>query len=108
MQRLTALSVLLACLTLSECGLTRAEFAEESAERGSQQNNVQGFINHFARSPTVPCKHHYRELANYLVELANEAMARASDSQPCERKRNSELINSLLGLPKTMNDAGRK
>lgn len=108
MNRLVAMFVLLACLTLSECGLTRAEFAEESAEHGTQQNNVQGFISHFARSPTMPCKHHYRELANYLVELANEAMARASDSQPCERKRNSELINSLLGLPKTMNDAGRK
>nr|BAC76715.1 circadian neuropeptide PDF [Gryllus bimaculatus] len=26
----------------------------------------------------------------------------------CVHKRNSEIINSLLGLPKVLNDAGRK
>ncbi|XP_075212653.1 pigment-dispersing factor [Lycorma delicatula] len=41
-----------------------------------------------------------RELFNWLYEitLRNEN----------QHKRNSEIINSLLGLPKVLNDAGRK
>jgi len=104
MRHLVAFSVLIASLCLMECLLTKAEFVEEN----SAPQIEQGYIGHFARSSAVPCRQHYRDLANYLVELAKEAMAKASDSQPCERKRNSELINSLLGLPKVMNDAGRK
>ncbi|XP_059483426.1 pigment-dispersing hormone peptides-like [Neocloeon triangulifer] len=78
--------------------------AEQEAATGNSQQN---FINHFSRVSSVSCKHHYRELANYLLDLAKEALARSAKPM-CERKRNSELINSLLGLPKVMNDAGRK
>ncbi|KAK9511231.1 hypothetical protein O3M35_005828 [Rhynocoris fuscipes] len=40
-----------------------------------------------------------RELASWLLYLAQR------HDQP--HKRNSEIINSLLGLPKVLNDAGR-
>ncbi|XP_065331758.1 pigment-dispersing hormone type 1 [Cloeon dipterum] len=66
------------------------------------------FINHFVRPTSGSCENHYRELASYLFGLAQEALDRSTKPQMCVRKRNSELINSLLGLPKVMNDAGRK
>ncbi|GAB0090410.1 Protein PDF [Sergentomyia squamirostris] len=40
-----------------------------------------------------PCQPVYTFKGNYLL--------------PSQHKRNSELINSLLTLPKTMNDAGK-
>nr|QQW38906.1 pigment dispersing factor precursor [Lygus hesperus] len=40
-----------------------------------------------------------RELAYILLEAAKGAQK--------TQKRNSEIINSLLGLPKVLNDAGR-
>nr|BAD13514.1 pigment dispersing factor [Meimuna opalifera] len=41
-----------------------------------------------------------RELASWLLEWAQK--------NDHAHKRNSEIINSLLGLPKVLNDAGRK
>ena len=41
------------------------------------------------------------ELASRILRLARPVSPLAT------QKRNSELINSLLGLPKIMNDAGR-
>ncbi|KAG8256591.1 hypothetical protein J6590_065302 [Homalodisca vitripennis] len=40
------------------------------------------------------------ELASWILE-----MAQRNDHA---HKRNSEIINSLLGMPKVLNDAGRK
>ncbi|XP_054284822.1 pigment-dispersing hormone peptides-like [Macrosteles quadrilineatus] len=40
------------------------------------------------------------ELASWILELAQR--------NDHAHKRNSEIINSLLGLPKVLNDAGRK
>jgi hypothetical protein len=39
-----------------------------------------------------------KELVSLLMELAQHERV---------HKRNSEIINSLLGLPKVLNDAGR-
>ncbi|XP_027233271.1 pigment-dispersing hormone type 1-like [Penaeus vannamei] len=44
------------------------------------------------------------ELAAQILRVAQGPSAFAAGPH----KRNSELINSLLGLPKVMNDAGRK
>nr|P09929.2 RecName: Full=Pigment-dispersing hormone peptides; Contains: RecName: Full=PDF precursor-related peptide; Contains: RecName: Full=Pigment-dispersing factor; Short=PDF; Flags: Precursor [Romalea microptera]AAA90959.1 pigment-dispersing factor precursor [Romalea microptera] len=44
-----------------------------------------------------------RELASWLAQLAHK-----NEPAICAHKRNSEIINSLLGLPKLLNDAGRK
>ncbi|XP_046995641.1 pigment-dispersing hormone peptides [Schistocerca americana] len=44
-----------------------------------------------------------RELATLLAQLAHR-----NEPAICAHKRNSEIINSLLGLPKLLNDAGRK
>ncbi|XP_037088644.1 pigment-dispersing hormone 1 peptides-like [Pollicipes pollicipes] len=43
-----------------------------------------------------------------IGELAGRILRLARPASPLgTQKRNSELINSLLGLPKIMNDAGR-
>ena len=42
-----------------------------------------------------------------IGELAGRILRLARPSSLNTQKRNSELINSLLGLPKIMNDAGR-
>ncbi|XP_059614043.1 pigment-dispersing hormone type 1 [Phlebotomus argentipes] len=47
----------------------------------------------YTRQPETPCQF-YNLPGNYLTP-------------PQIHKRNSELINSLLSLPKTMNDAGK-
>nr|XP_027233272.1 pigment-dispersing hormone type 1-like [Penaeus vannamei] len=44
------------------------------------------------------------ELAAQILRVAQGPSAFAAGPH----KRNSELINSLLGLPKVMNDAGKK
>ncbi|XP_027233263.1 pigment-dispersing hormone type 1-like [Penaeus vannamei] len=44
------------------------------------------------------------ELAAQILRVAQGPSAFAAGPH----KRNSELINSLLGLPKVMNDAGRR
>ncbi|KAG8239166.1 hypothetical protein J437_LFUL018917 [Ladona fulva] len=49
-------------------------------------------------------KEYAREIASWLTQLA----ARGAEHPIPAHKRNSELINSLLGLPKVMNDAGKK
>ncbi|XP_066995663.1 pigment-dispersing hormone peptides [Anabrus simplex] len=49
-------------------------------------------------------KEYSRELAAWLMDLVR----RTDAPTICTHKRNSELINSLLGLPKVLNDAGRK
>ncbi|XP_069695648.1 pigment-dispersing hormone peptides [Periplaneta americana] len=45
-----------------------------------------------------------RELTNWIMQL----LLHKGEPTICTHKRNSELINSLLGLPKVLNDAGRK
>jgi hypothetical protein len=45
-----------------------------------------------------------RELAAWLTQF----LLHKGEPPVCTHKRNSELINSLLGLPKVMNEAGRK
>ena len=54
-------------------------------------------------------------MANFCAEFAktlewNALKDGSYDTRPkfTPRKRNSELINSLLGLPKNMNDAGKR
>nr|UES72889.1 pigment dispersing factor [Carausius morosus] len=44
-----------------------------------------------------------RELATWIMQLLHRG-----EPMLCNQKRNSELINSLLALPKVLNDAGRK
>ncbi|XP_063232791.1 pigment-dispersing hormone peptides isoform X2 [Bacillus rossius redtenbacheri] len=44
-----------------------------------------------------------RELASWILQLLHRG-----EPSLCTQKRNSELINSLLALPKVLNDAGRK
>lgn len=71
--------------------------------------SLHSFLENVARHASIPCRLHQqnRELVQYLIELAKEVSARANNL-PCEHKRNSEIINSLLGLPKVMSDGGRK
>ncbi|PSN52637.1 Pigment-dispersing hormone peptide [Blattella germanica] len=45
-----------------------------------------------------------RELTNWIMQI----LMHKGEPTVCTHKRNSELINSLLGLPKVINDAGRK
>jgi hypothetical protein len=45
-----------------------------------------------------------RELATWLMQF----LFHKGEPPVCTHKRNSELINSLLGLPKVLNEAGRK
>nr|CAD7590987.1 unnamed protein product [Timema genevievae] len=44
-----------------------------------------------------------KELTNWIMQMIHR-----SEPAMCPHKRNSELINSLLALPKVLNDAGRK
>ncbi|KDR21015.1 Pigment-dispersing factor [Zootermopsis nevadensis] len=45
-----------------------------------------------------------RELATWIMQL----LLHKGQQTICTHKRNSELINTLLGLPKILNEAGRK
>jgi hypothetical protein len=45
-----------------------------------------------------------RELVSWITQL----LLHKAEPTMCAQKRNSELINSLLGLPKVLNEAGRK
>ena len=45
-----------------------------------------------------------RELTNWIMQM----FMHKGEPAICTHKRNSEIINSLLGLPKVLNDAGRK
>nr|CAD7460769.1 unnamed protein product [Timema tahoe] len=59
-----------------------------------------------ARPPTFALACHWRvskELTNWIMQMIHR-----SEPAMCPHKRNSELINSLLALPKVLNDAGRK
>jgi hypothetical protein len=44
-----------------------------------------------------------RELVSWITQLLLH-----KEAPMCSHKRNSELINSLLGLPKVLNEAGKK
>lgn len=43
----------------------------------------------------------------FFSNLAYRILQQAKKTFAVNGKRNSELINSLLGVPKAMNDAGR-
>jgi hypothetical protein len=43
-----------------------------------------------------------------LVSWITQLLLRKEQPVMCTHKRNSELINSLLGLPKVLNEAGKK
>jgi hypothetical protein len=45
-----------------------------------------------------------RELVSWITQL----LLHKEEPVICSHKRNSELINSLLGLPKVLNEAGKK
>jgi hypothetical protein len=45
-----------------------------------------------------------RELVSWIIQL----LLHKGEPIMCSHKRNSELINSLLGLPKLLNEAGKK
>jgi hypothetical protein len=45
-----------------------------------------------------------RELVSWITQL----LLHKGEPIMCSHKRNSELINSLLGLPKLLNEAGKK
>lgn len=45
-----------------------------------------------------------RELVSWITQL----LLHKREPIMCSHKRNSELINSLLGLPKLLNEAGKK
>ncbi|XP_069984570.1 pigment-dispersing hormone type 1-like [Penaeus vannamei] len=62
-----------------------------------QQTASGDTLNHFEREIVS-------ELAAQILRVAQGPSAFAAGPH----KRNSELINSLLGLPKVMNDAGRR
>ncbi|XP_047481308.1 pigment-dispersing hormone type 1-like [Penaeus chinensis] len=53
-------------------------------------------------------KHFERELVSELAAQILRVAQGPSAFVAGPQKRNSELINSLLGIPKVMNDAGRR
>ncbi|XP_069984566.1 pigment-dispersing hormone type 1-like [Penaeus vannamei] len=53
-------------------------------------------------------KHYERELVSELAAQILRVAQGPSAFVAGPHKRNSELINSLLGIPKVMNDAGRR
>ncbi|XP_069984565.1 pigment-dispersing hormone type 1-like [Penaeus vannamei] len=57
-----------------------------------------------AQNLQVPERELVSELAAQILRVAQGPSAFVAGPH----KRNSELINSLLGLPKVMNDAGRR
>lgn len=73
---------------------------EERYVEKEYNRDLYDWFNNAARyapiAPGSPCKYPYF-LANTLPNANNMRMP----------KRNSELINSLLSLPKNMNDAGK-
>ncbi|XP_037781764.1 pigment-dispersing hormone type 1-like [Penaeus monodon] len=58
----------------------------------------------FAENLQYPEREMVSELAAQILQVAQEPSAFVAGPH----KRNSELINSLLGIPKVMNDAGRR
>ncbi|XP_069984567.1 pigment-dispersing hormone type 1-like [Penaeus vannamei] len=53
-------------------------------------------------------KHYEREVVSELAAQILRVAQGPSAFAAGPHKRNSELINSLLGIPKVMNDAGRR
>ncbi|KAG7158874.1 pigment-dispersing hormone 1 peptides-like isoform X2 [Homarus americanus] len=47
-------------------------------------------------------------VADMAAQILRVALGPWGSVAAVPRKRNSELINSLLGIPKVMNDAGRR
>ncbi|XP_034115384.1 protein PDF [Drosophila nasuta] len=94
-------NLILALLVLISCSLVVATPDEERYMEKEYNRDLFDWINNAARYAPLqaagnPCKYYPYYLAN---ALPNNNMRMP--------KRNSELINSLLSLPKNMNDAGK-
>ncbi|KAH8311162.1 hypothetical protein KR044_004638 [Drosophila immigrans] len=96
-------SFILALLVLVSCSLVVASPDEERYMEKEYNRDLIDWINSAARYAPMqaagnPCKYYPYYLANALPNSNNNIRL---------PKRNSELINSLLSLPKNMNDAGK-
>ncbi|KAL7727049.1 hypothetical protein ACLKA6_004030 [Drosophila palustris] len=91
-----ALALLLIAIYISRSTVLATPDEERYVEK-EYNRDLYDWLNNAARyAPIAPCKYPYFQ-ANTLPNVNNMRMP----------KRNSELINSLLSLPKNMNDAGK-
>ncbi|XP_050075963.1 protein PDF [Anopheles maculipalpis] len=106
MAKVSAACVLLVCLWLrastalpafeDDRDLDRELYIRQLAEWLADQST--DFLNDLTNFPPCrPCSSSYSEHRQPIAVVQRAPYA----------KRNSELINSLLSLPKTMNDAGK-
>ncbi|XP_016984214.1 protein PDF [Drosophila rhopaloa] len=98
MVRYTYIFVLVLLAICSRCGSSMAIPDEERYVRKEYNRDLLDWVNNLGQFTPGQVA----TLCRYPLVLENSLVP----SMPI-RKRNSELINSLLSLPKNMNDAGK-